>query len=232
MISNLPLPGLTQILTNLARKVKVEINCTHVGHVAKFYPNGTADVQIDYQWQSVVPNTNAEETIQNYDYPIIMGAPVMVLTGGAGLITMPVQAGDLCMISLNDRDLGLWYNGITGKPPPSTRLHSISDAIVWVGLHNLSNPISSYSLTDIQIRGIHGGLVSTDADVLITSSNGGQVLVKDKVTIANTAQNYKAIMDALLSALATAFGAITTGDMASAVSAINTAKTDIDALFN
>ncbi len=234
MISQVPIPGLSQILTNMARKIKLEVNCTQVGHIVSFDPaTCTATVQIDMQFSTVVPDSGGNETNKNFNYPPIEKVPVMVLTGGAALITMPIQAGDLCLISFNDRDISLWQAGQTTQPPPSYRLHALSDAIAWVGLHNVTNVISSYSTTDIQLRGIGGGLVSVAADVLLTSNNGGQVLVKDKVTIANTAQNLKSILDTLLTSLQS--NLVTNLPSANATAAQNacaTAKSAIDALLN
>ena len=183
MISNIVPPSLFQLLKNLGRNISVDLNCAKVGHIVSFDPAKVkASVQIDMKQVTVVPDGEGGEKEVYFDYPLLTEVPVMVWTGGAALITMPIQVGDQCLVIFNDRDLSAWATGQITLPPPSARIHDFTDAVCLVGLHNTLKPITDYSTTDIQLRGIGGGLVSVVDTVKAKGNAGGQVFINDKVT--------------------------------------------------
>ena len=72
-----------------------------VGQIVSFNPTTqTASVQI---------MVKARILDQIRSYPVLTDCPVFSVSGGAGCLTMPVAAGDPCLVLFNDRDMDGWF---------------------------------------------------------------------------------------------------------------------------
>jgi hypothetical protein len=117
-------------------------NCVQVGIIQTFYPSTqTADIQIALK---KIISINQDGTRTLAAYPLLQQVPVFILTGGTAYITMPISAGDTCIILFNDREIDNWYNTGTQQAPTTLRLHDKSDALAIIGIRNTQNLISSY----------------------------------------------------------------------------------------
>lgn len=123
-----------------------QINCHQVGEIVSFDPaTQTAEVQVK---MSFLLNGEIKE------YPLLLDCPCIILSGGQGSVTFPIQAGDSCLVLFNDRDMDNWYSSGQTMPPRTDRLHDFSDAIALVGLRNKQNQISGYFADGVEIK--HG----------------------------------------------------------------------------
>lgn len=192
-------PGLRTTLDQTAQRLAAQINCVQVGIIKAFDAGSqTATIELVLQRQvynnpgsgilnapggNPQPPVPAPPTI--VAYPTLFQVPVMVLSGGTGVLTMPIAAGDTCVVLFNDRDLDPWKaQGAAPAPPNSMRVHSIADGIAFVGVRPMTNPQAGYSATKAQLK-----------------NNGGEVSVDAKVNIKNAATTLKAVNDLLATVL-------------------------------
>jgi len=197
-------PQLQDVLNSILRQSSMNINCVQLGTIQSYDPTKcTATCTINFKAQI----NNADKS--SIDYPLLTDCPVFFLTGGSSYVSMPIQAGDSCIILFNDRDIdNWWYDGTIGVPSTS-RVHSLSDGMVLVGIRSQANKITLKS----NIVEVFGG--------------------SNKVNVGNTAVSLKYLMNTFIDAVT----AITVGDGSVAVSAASQAalqalKTQFDLLLD
>lgn len=155
------------------------LNCHQVGEIVSFDASKqTAEVQI----KMLIPHN---EEIK--EYPVLLDCPCIILAGGEGRITFPINPGDSCLVLFNDRDIDNWYVSGQTMEPRSNRMHSFSDAIALVGLRNKNNQLSDYLQdgTEWKYKGTSIKLEDNKA----TFTNGASTVVLDSSNITVTAAN-------------------------------------------
>jgi len=158
------------VLDRTKDEVYYNLNCVQVGSIVSYDPSkNTASIQIGMKRQ--LP------TDEVVDYPVLQDCPVMFLSGGQSFISLPITEGDTCLILFNDRDIDTWWYSGQNNVPPSGRAHSLSDAIVIVGVRNQTNAID----------------LPTNA-IAINAGN-------KKIVIKNTSQSLKPLLDELFDQL-------------------------------
>ncbi len=65
-------------------------------------------------------------------------------SGGAGYLTFPVAAGDVCLVLFNDRDFDTFWSTGSIDVPNSLRTHDLSDGLAIVGFRTGANPLAGY----------------------------------------------------------------------------------------
>lgn len=185
-------PNLAMLLDYVQKNVKIDTVCHHVGTVQTFYPEDqTADVTVNYTktFQQIDGVGNINVVAQ--PYPMLVKCPVIFLGGGQGAITFPVTEGDECLILFGDRDFSLWQIGQNGSVPNTGRLHSISDAIVLVGLRSMPRAITDFDTDGLAIRYGDNKVKVTESDATIvvggttvTVNSGGMTVAAGSSTFA------------------------------------------------
>jgi hypothetical protein len=141
---------LKTLLDLIKYDVLTSMNCHAIGTIQGFdSTKQTAIISMNYK-RVVYGAPNASPTLQ--DYPLVLDCPVIVLGGGNGSLSFPIQPGDTCLILFNDRDISSWFSGGQVTSPATPRLHSFSDGIALVGLRSLQNVISDYDATHTVLR--------------------------------------------------------------------------------
>ncbi len=137
-------PTLASLLELFKDNLMMRLNCHQVGEIVSFDASTqTAEVKI----KMLKMRNGVLE-----DYPILVDCPCIVLGGGEGRITFPIQAGDGCIVMFNDRDIDNWYAGGQTMLPRTERKHSFSDAIALVGIRNLQNKITDYFVNGVELK--------------------------------------------------------------------------------
>jgi len=178
-------PDLRSTLTSLKTEIFYDLNCHEIGEIVSFDPaTQTASIQlaVDIQDSQAV-----------YRYPLLTNCPVFVLSGGGGCITMPVTAGDSCLVLFNDRDIDNWYTTGNEAVPNSTRMHDLSDGLALVGFRNLSNKIFGYDSTEVQIRNNTGKIAITADEGKIKMSNDVGSLLNAMNKVINALSQLNAV---------------------------------------
>lgn len=152
MNKNIKNPGmnsLTDALTLAQKQTQLSINCVKVGIIQSFNPaNQRANIQISYKQ---VKDVLEDGTKIYQEYPVLKDCPVMVLFGGVDILSLPIQAGDNCLVLFNDSDMDQWAQNGNGGSPTTSRMHDLSDAIAIVGIRPLSNVITNYLANGIRL---------------------------------------------------------------------------------
>lgn len=206
-------PDLTTTLRKHKEEILRSINCHQVGKIVEFdAAKQTAKVQIQVKrivWNKQVarPNDAAPNEPVIQSYPMLIGVPVFVYTGGGSYVTMPVKAGDTCLVHFGDRDIDLWFENGAELEPNTSRVHDINDGFAVVGYRNMLNKIGAY-----------------DTDNVVIRSDG-------KIDLVNATTSIKAVLDALIDALTASVD--THGDSfnGSTLTALANAKSLSHALF-
>lgn len=198
-------PELADVLNGQFQSIFSSLNCHQFGTIVSFDPsNQTASISINFQRvvynqqsPSVQLSNQPIPTQPNiYNYPVLIQCPVFVMTGGGSYISMPVKAGDTCLVLFNDRDMDSWF--LTGAiaPPNSSRMHSLSDGMAIVGFRSLANAISGYSSTNVRIHSDDKILMDNATTSLRTTLQ----LAADALTKLNASQNASAEIAAFIAA--------------------------------
>jgi len=182
-------PALKDLLNISTKDVMLSLNCHAIGTIQAFYPEDqTADVLINYTQQFYVRQSDGTYALQQKNYPALVSCPCVMLTGGSAFISMPISAGDTCLVLFNDRDFSDWWGtGNTSAVPPTAQLHALGDAIALVGIRSKINAIPSYDQTRARLQ-------NGDTYVGVSGS---------KVTIQNASQNLYSVLNSLIIALQT-----------------------------
>lgn len=156
-------PDLAALLDMTRQRIFADMNCHQVGIILNFNPaKCTASVQIAAR--RVVGD-------QIVSYPPLIDCPVIMLCGATGGLTIPVIAGDTCLVLFNDRNIDTWYSSGNVAQPNTARMHDLSDGIVLVGVRSLANPIPDLSASAVELRNIaEGAKVSLDSLVGISNN--------------------------------------------------------------
>ncbi|MGB2578149.1 hypothetical protein AAIR98_000913 [Elusimicrobium simillimum] len=166
-------PTLRMVLQLLKEEIFHDLNCHQVGEIASFNPDGpTAEIEIKMKR---VLNGELRE------YPLLVDCPVLVLSGGKGRLTFPIEKGDPCLILFNDRDIDNWFVSGQTMPPNSTRKHSIADALGVVGFRNKQNAILDYLTDGTELK--YGDTTIQLKDSLAYITNGTATATLDGATV-------------------------------------------------
>lgn len=160
-------------MRDLLDKVRTDtiraINCCLPGKIVSFSAaKNTASVEL--QINRVMANGEEIEIKQLVD------CPVVTLFGGTSSLTMPITAGDGCLVFFADRDIDSWWLSGSKGPPNTPRCHSLSDGFVLVGVRPMLSPVT-YAMNP--------------------TLNGGAAAI----TIKNDMQSLKSLIDNLITAI-------------------------------
>jgi hypothetical protein len=145
-------PDLTEVLEATKRDMKIAINCVQIGIIQAFDTSTQlATIQIAMKQVKDVAEDGTRTVVE---YPLILECPVMVLFGGVDVLTLPIAAGDNCIVLFCDRDIDQWLNNGNDKVPTTSRAHDMNDAFAIVGIRPLTNSIANYLSNGIRLS--HG----------------------------------------------------------------------------
>lgn len=172
-------PTLASVLQLHKEDVMYSINCHQVGEIVSFNPSTqTAEVQI-----KMLRMMNGELK----QYPVLVDCPCVVLSGGNGRLTMPINPGDSCLVLFNDKDIDNWYSGGQTVSPRTERKHSFSDAIALVGIRNKQNEISGYLNNGVELK--YGGSTIKLENNKVTVTNATATVEMNSATVTVTSTN-------------------------------------------
>lgn len=185
---NRTLPTLESTLQTLKQNILYSYNWHRIGMIQGFNTEKqTATIQlVDSR-----TNVNSDGSLSYLQYAPLINVPVIIDMGLKGGITKPINVGDFCLVLFNDRDIDNWYkNGTINQPLATSRSHSLSDGIAYVGLHSSTNPIQDYNNIATEIRYMQS-LISVQETLIKIKSNG-------KIELSNNSQNLLTILTSLV----------------------------------
>lgn len=151
-ISNLEI-----LINNLISNIKSDIRVALPAKVTSFDPVK--------QTISCIPTirelVNINGEVSYKDLPELLDVPISTPRGGDWVITMPIKAGDECMVIFQDLCIdGWWFRGDI-QNWNDLRRHDLSDAIAIFSPWSQPNTIPSYNTDAMEIRSIDGSTKMT-----------------------------------------------------------------------
>jgi len=187
-------PDLIDILDGLKIDIFKELNCHKIGTIESFdSDNQTATVSLI---DKGVRDTIDGEVLQTYS--LLQDVPVIVNKGASGGLTIPINAGDTCLVLFNDRDIDNWFDDGLSQKPNTKRTHDLADAIALVGIRSQVNKITDYNNTATELNYLANKILLDNSKISLLNSAGGQINLDDKLELKNTAESLKAIIDELI----------------------------------
>lgn len=142
-------PTMTDLLEATKRNLSASINCIQVGIIQSYdAASQTANIQIALK---KILEIAADGTRILQDRPLLIKCPVVTLFGGASFLSMPIAAGDYCIVLFNDREIDQWYANGGTQAPVTYRLHDLSDGMAIVGIRSAQNPIVDYLASGVRL---------------------------------------------------------------------------------
>ncbi len=142
--------SLADVLEALKNSTMVDLNVMNIGEIVSFdATNQTAQVKVLIKR---IDTMKEDGTILYQAFPtLLQNVPVMVLFGGTGYLTMPITAGDSCLLLYNDREIDQWFANGGWQAPITQRVHDVSDAVAIVGINSLQKSIASYLTAGVRL---------------------------------------------------------------------------------
>lgn len=161
-------PKLYDTLMSLKREIFLDMNCVKPGNIDSYDPDTrTARVNIGLSQRL------ADASVVTY--PVLFDLPVVTLQGGGVGVGFPITEGDECLVFFSDRCIDTWIQSGSAnpQPPPSGRLHDISDGFALVGVNSLAKVL------ELALSSDEGGIADDKAKVSIKQ---GKIAVANDVT--------------------------------------------------
>ncbi len=154
-----------EFLEALQTKITNSINVCMPGIIESYdFKTQKANIKID--------SKKKEDDNSFTEYPVISGVPIIMPSSGGAYITMPVKAGDSCIVFFADKDITNWLTGISNQKPETKRTHHLSDAVAILGLKQFNKPNLIENNEDLNI--FYSGTtikIKQNGDVEIDSKN-------------------------------------------------------------
>lgn len=170
--NNVAPADLPQYQGNKMKELASLFNCVMIGTIQSFdATKQTASISLNFLRKikggaPIGENGSSDRTLV---YPPLVNCPVVVLRGGTGALTLPIQKGDTCLVLFCDRDIDTWYSSGQIAAPNSDRMHDLSDGIAIVGLSSALNPLSNYNTNGPELR--KGANVVAVEDAILIKAN-------------------------------------------------------------
>ena len=86
------------------------------------------------------------------DLPLLVDVPIVIPRAGNFLLTLPVTAGDECLVIFGDMCIDAWYSNGGIQNQIEKRRHDLSDGFAVLGCWSQPNTVPNYSTTTAQLR--------------------------------------------------------------------------------
>ena len=213
MTRQIPEASLADVMKVQSRNLALNLNCHRIGFIEEFNSTEmTAKVRLC--------DLAIKETYVGkgwWEFPLLVDCPVVMPIRNNKGVTYPINVGDECIVLFNDRDIDNWFGAGNVSEPRTGRVHSLSDALVIVGMHSLTNPVADFNNNATEIR----------YDAAIVS-------VGDKIKIENATQNLLRVLDNLIDSLINlevVSGAVNLPVTAATVAALETVRSEFNDLL-
>ncbi len=101
--------------------------------------------------------------------PLLVDVPIVIPRAGGFSLTVPVAAGDECLIVFADSCIDAWWQSGGQQNQIEQRRHSLADGFALLGPWNQKRVLANYSTASAQLR--------NDAGTVVVDVAGSQVTV-------------------------------------------------------
>ena len=156
----------------LLRQATRDLRVAAPGIIQSFDPiRQTAVVQIALREKVVTPGKSPVDTAIS----VLKDVPVVMPRGGGFALTLPIQAGDECLLVFADMCIDYWWLRGGVQNQFELRRHDLSDAFCIPGPWSQPQILPAYNPTNMQLRSYAG-------DVVIDISTSGVAITAPTVS--------------------------------------------------
>lgn len=105
---------------------------------------------------TIMKRTNDAGQVSDFKLPLLVDVPFQCYKGGGYSITVPIKAGDECLIIFTDVDFSAWFQNGGFNYAEHSFKHAYSNAMAIIGFSSEIKAISNYNPEAIEIRNIDG----------------------------------------------------------------------------
>jgi phage baseplate assembly protein gpV len=144
---------------------------------------------------ALLENVRINGVQQSVDLGLISDVPVAIPRAGGYSLTMPIAAGDECLLIFADGCIDAWFQSGGQQSRIDGRRHALSDAIAIFGLSSTPRALTSYSTTAMQLRSDDGlTVIELGASEITIKANmvtvqGHQINVTGSTNVAISGNN-------------------------------------------
>lgn len=118
------------------------------GIIKSFNPaTQTATVQL-----AIREKINIDGNISHEEIPALLDVPIFMPRAGGYCLTLPVNAGDECLVIFGDNCMDAWWQSGGVQNQLEKRRHDLSDGYALVGIWSQPRVVSGYSQNSAQLR--------------------------------------------------------------------------------
>jgi len=178
--------GLTELLANFENTFKSNFH-TCIPCKIEAVKDDRVDVRPVYQGvkignkRQIQIETGEEVIVEDYQLPLIINCPLVMLVSSVARITIPCEIGDSGLLIISERDINNWRDA-KGDVLDSLRKFNINDGFF---LPFINQKITDYSNSSIQIQYKSSKIELKDGDIEIGGNLkiDGDLEVSGDVTI-------------------------------------------------
>jgi hypothetical protein len=122
----------------------------------------------------------------------LVDVPVFMPRAGGYCLTMPVKAGDECLVIFGDNCIDAWWQSGGVQNQMDKRRHDLSDGFALVGIWSQPIKLVDYSTDSVQIR-------SDDGATLLELKGGKVTITATEIDLGSSSGIRKIIDERLLS---------------------------------
>lgn len=115
------------------------------------YEKQTCTVQL-----AIRERLNFNGNLQWTEIPLLPDVPLFVYSGGGYSLTLPVAAGDDCLVVFGDNCIDAWWQNGGIQNQVERRRHDLSDGFAIVGFKSQPSVVSGFSGSSAQLRNASG----------------------------------------------------------------------------
>ncbi len=150
----------------------------------------TCEFQPTLQVQYTSPVDDSKSWIT---LPLLPDCPVLFPSGGGCTLSFPLKENDEGVVFIASRCIDAWWQQSGSQPPPSIRMHDLSDGFVFVGPRSQPRVHSpSLSTDEVQLRTDDGGafiaINPSNHNVRVNTSGGATVTATGEIDLISSAK--------------------------------------------
>lgn len=158
----------TLVYKAIAKAVSCNLRVALPGVIQSF-DAATQTAKIDLAIKDRIVINKVRQDIQ---IPTLLDVPIVLPRAGGFVLTMPIKAGDECLVIFADMNINQWFaNGAVQNPNGSyagqiqerLRRHNFSDAFAILGTWSQPRKLANYDTTKAQLRN-DAGTVAVSVD--------------------------------------------------------------------
>jgi hypothetical protein len=138
----------TEMYRRLLDNLEADTHCCKPGIIQSFDGDGTVTVLLAIKEKVL----QADSTVKDVPFPVIVDVPIIMPRAGGFAITMPIAKGDECLVIFGDIGIDWWWqSGGCQNKTQDGRRHDLSDGFAILGPWSKPRNLPAYSATSLKM---------------------------------------------------------------------------------